>query len=284
MIRGFRDYIRKSIEADEKRLENYRRLANTKAEGRLNIRTDKRWGRIYYYLKEQGEKKEKYVKEGPNAKVWKLQRKRFAQEMIKILEANIYIKKELCERLLDDSPTAAMDRMPRAYRPNSKFKPISRSKKKVKQSENPYKREQLKETTSFGLLVRTKGELLIAELLHALGVEFYYEKALRLRIPMKEIVHVNGKKVVETYWINKTYYPDFTIVLPDGSEVYWEHKGMLSDEGYVERDMQREIHYNLCGIYQPHNLMVTAEGPENDMDMEAVNRIVEGWLMPLLNM
>ena len=42
----------------------------------------------------------------------------------------------------------------------------------VKQSEKPSRREELKHTTSFGLLTRSKNEALIAELLHAAGIEF----------------------------------------------------------------------------------------------------------------
>ena len=61
-----------------------------------------------------------------------------------------------------------------------------------------------------------------------------------------------------------------------------EHKGRLSDRSYTERDMEKEIIYNLNGIYQPHNLIVTAEGPNNEFDMEAVRRIVEGLLLPMM--
>ena len=94
----------------------------------------------------------------------------------------------------------------------------------VKQSEKPSRREELKHTTSFGLLTRSKNEALIAELLHAAGIEFYYEKRL-------QIVDEQGKIQV--------IYPDFTIILADGSVIYWEHKGMMADPGYEEMDRKR---------------------------------------------
>lgn len=65
-------------------------------------------------------------------------------------------------------------------------------------------------------------------------------------------------------------------------EIYWEHKGMLSKKDYVQRDIKKEIVYNMNSIYQPHNYIVTAEGPDNKMDMESIRLIVQGWLLPKL--
>ena len=56
----------------------------------------------------------------------------------------------------------------------------------------------------------------------------------------------------------------------------------LQDKRYIKRDIEREIVYNLNGIYQPHNLLVTEEGANNEFDMEAVKRMVRGVLLPML--
>ena len=56
----------------------------------------------------------------------------------------------------------------------------------------------------------------------------------------------------------------------------------MSKAGYTKRDVEKEIIYNLNGIYQPHNLIVSAEGPNNEFDMEAVKRIIEGVLLPAI--
>ena len=285
MKKTFRDYVKKSIEVDRKRLKIYKAMADTRVTGTLNARYDKRRNRYSYYYKGTGDMKEQYVKLKPNAKVWKLQQKRFAQEMIKVLETNIRLKEEFCRLIIPDVHADVLASIPKAYRPNPTFRPKPKSaRKEIKQSENPFRREELKETTTFGLNVRTKGELAIAELLYSLGSEFYYEKGLTLRVPTNQTEYIDGKKATRTVWIRKTFYPDFTIPLPDGSIVYWEHKGMLSKRKYLERDMEKEIAYNVNLIYQPHNLMVTAEGPNNEIDLEAVRRIIDGWLMPLLAM
>ena len=136
----------------------------------------------------------------------------------------------------------------------------------VKQSEKPGRREELKHATSFGLLTRSKNEALIAELLHAAGIEFYYEKRL-------QIVDEQGKIQV--------IYPDFTIILADGSVIYWEHKGMMADPGYEEMDRKRMRMYFLNGIYQPLNLIVTMDGPNGEFCGTAISTIIDRLLAPM---
>lgn len=68
--------------------------------------------------------------------------------------------------------------------------------------------------TSFGLKVRSKSEVFIAEKLYENKIEFKYETPLT----------ADGK----------TYYPDFTIYFGKNA-IYWEHFGMLSDETYAQK-------------------------------------------------
>lgn len=63
-------------------------------------------------------------------------------------------------------------------------------------------------------MVRSKSEVIIANMLHERGIRFYYERPL--------------------YAGDGTMYlPDFTIIW-NGEEIYWEHVGMLSNPKYVE--------------------------------------------------
>lgn len=267
---GLLQSIESSIKLDERRLAHYEKLANTTVEGRLNCKWDKRRNRTYYYLKESNKSSEHPVEEKTNSIVWKLQMKRFAQEMIIVLKNNIEAKKRLLNELLPDSGVDILEKIPKAYRPNSNFKPKDKnktSKRVVPQSESTYKREQLIVETSFGLFVRSKGELAIAELLYSLGIEFYYEKRLELRV------------LEDGFWVKRSYYPDFTIILSDGRTVYWEHRGLMDDEDYVERNIRKDMDYNLNGIFQSHNYIVTEEGPNNHIDFAGIKKIVECFLL-----
>ena len=68
--------------------------------------------------------------------------------------------------------------------------------------------------------VRSKSEVIIANLLHAKGIDYRYEEPLE----------INGV----------TKYPDFTIEDDDtGETFYWEHLGMLSDEGYRQKWLEK---------------------------------------------
>lgn len=72
-------------------------------------------------------------------------------------------------------------------------------------------------TTSRGDVVRSKSEVLIAELLHARNIEYAYERKL-------------------TFDDGSFRYPDFTIEDDDlGRTIYWEHLGMLNDSVYAAR-------------------------------------------------
>ena len=265
---GFKDYIEKSIEMDLQRLEHYKRMQRkkTKLKGKLKCRRNKNNNTVrYYYV--SPEQKETYLGKKKIKTLQALQKKRLAETIIPIIENNIRLKEWFCESYMADDEASVIAGLPLSYRPVETEGPDGKGE--FPQSENPYHREDLVIRTSFGLYVRTKSELQIAELLYSLGIEFYYEKALCLWEGTEEFG-------------SRTFYPDFTIVLPDRREVYWEHKGMLSKQNYVERDMEKEIIYNLNGIYQPHNLIVTAEGPGNEFDMEAVRRVVEGVLLPMI--
>ena len=261
-----KDVMELSIESDLRKLSHYKKaLRGMKINGRLKCRRSGNGKSLrYYYISPSGEK-EQYLGRKKRRTIKALQKKRFVEEMLKILENNIMIKEEFCSRYMEDTVSAVIDKLPLAYKPIHEDIMVS----PFPQSENPYHREDLKIATSFGLYVRTKSELQIAELLYDLGIEFYYEKALHLW---------EGTDGFES----RTVYPDFTIVVQDGREIFWEHKGLLSNREYTERDMDKEILYNLNGIYQPHNLIVTAEGPNNEFDLEAVRRIAEGVLLPML--
>lgn len=65
-------------------------------------------------------------------------------------------------------------------------------------------------TTSKGLKVRTKSELLIAEMLYRYHIAFRYE----------QILYANHRR----------YAPDFTILRADGRIMYWEHFGMTNNQ------------------------------------------------------
>jgi exodeoxyribonuclease V alpha subunit len=94
-----------------------------------------------------------------------------------------------------------------------------------------------------GDMVRSKSELIIANLLHERGVAFQYE--MLLRAP-------DGTM----------YLPDFTITW-NGEAWYWEHWGMLSSDAYQQHRRAKTDWYNK---HFTGRLLETFEGPTLSKD------------------
>ena len=73
-------------------------------------------------------------------------------------------------------------------------------------------------TTADGNRVRSKSEVIISDLLYKSGINYTYEQKL----------HYGSQS-------DQCLLPDFTIHLPDGTDLYWEHVGMLGIEDYDKR-------------------------------------------------
>ena len=103
--------------------------------------------------------------------------------------------------------------------------------------------EGLIHRTERGDLVRSKSELVIADKLHARGIDYAYEQPLVLP---------DGR----------TRYPDFTIAdHAQGVTFYWEHLGMLDEPGYRSRWEKKRAEYLKCGI----GLHQDGGGPEGTL-------------------
>lgn len=111
-------------------------------------------------------------------------------------------------------------------------------------------------STVKGDRVRSKSEVIIANLLAQNGISYEYEKKLE---------YEKGK------WID----PDFTITLPDGRELYWEHLGMLGVESYDKRWLEKQDIYD---NYFSGKLIVTYEGATiTDSALDIINKISSGY-------
>ena len=120
--------------------------------------------------------------------------------------------------------------------------------------------------TSFGMLCRSKSEAMIADLLYKAGIPFLYEARLIL---------------YDEWGEKKVYCPDFTIELPDGSVIYWEHFGRMDLPDYRQKNFKRIATYHYNGIYPPDNLIITMESPKGGINVSAILHIIEHQILPL---
>ena len=130
-------------------------------------------------------------------------------------------------------------------------------------------REKLVNSTYFGLKTRSKSEAIIAEALYRAGFSVYYEKKIIL---------------YDEFGNQKTAYLDFVVPLTVEYEMGWEHNGLLDDDAYLERNVEKLRLYHLNGIYQPKNLIVTADKSGGGLDNEYIECLVQNYLTSLARM
>lgn len=234
--------IRNELEAEAELLDHFRGIIESSDSGTLYCRNPKGRPR-QFFVKKPGMKKVRYIRKSEADFVAELVKAAIAKESVRILEKNTEILNKACESYVLWSSELVSSGLSRAYQYAMKdFGIGGPDEEKPKNgmdtidtsipSENPYKREQLQYKVSNGLLVRTKSEALIAEFLLAAGIPFRYEKRLELAS-----VYKNEAGFEES--VIEVVYPDFTIYLPDGSITIWEHEGLMEQEKYRKRNVNK---------------------------------------------
>ena len=108
--------------------------------------------------------------------------------------------------------------------------------------------------------VRSKSELIIADLLNKEGIPYRYEYP----------IHLNGMGKI---------YPDFTVLnVKKRKEMYWEHFGMMDDLSYVEKALQKIALYEQNGIFHGENLILTYETRKNPMKQKEIMHLINHYL------
>jgi hypothetical protein len=114
--------------------------------------------------------------------------------------------------------------------------------------------------TARGELVRSKSEVIIADALFDIDIDYVYEKELSLGD--------DGIKI-----------PDFTIEdAESGALFYWEHCGMMTDDNYCRRwNAKREV-YAKHGIVEGENLIVSYDNANGSIDSQEIRKLIKQFL------
>ena len=123
-----------------------------------------------------------------------------------------------------------------------------------------YYEQALIHRTLKGELVRSKSEVIIANMLFEAGIEYQYEKELDL-----------GEDGIRI--------PDFTIADEEsGLCFYWEHCGMLGDVAYAQRWAEKKELYKQHGIEEGKNLIVSKDSFNGGIDSAEIKRLIDMYL------
>lgn len=122
--------------------------------------------------------------------------------------------------------------------------------------------ENLKFETDQGELVRSKSEVIIANLLYQNQnhILYKYERPLEMTI--------EGR--------SKIVYPDFTILSKrTGKIIYWEHAGRMDDPYYVNDFVKKMNTYVTNGLLPGKDVILTYETQNNPLEISAVKRMIK---------
>lgn len=120
--------------------------------------------------------------------------------------------------------------------------------------------------TVCGIMVRSKAEVIIANALWHYGIPFVYEELFPYRSE-------DGK------WL----YPDFTIHLPDGQTIIWEHWGLLDKHNYCLHNAEKLYTYNQNRYVIGKNLIITQDDADGACDSAFIYQIIEQYILPYFN-
>lgn len=126
--------------------------------------------------------------------------------------------------------------------------------------------ENLKYETEKGEMVRSKSEVIIANILHQ------HRKYLLYKYERPLEVSIAGKKQI--------IHPDFTIMnLRTGKLMYWEHAGRMDDVRYVNDFVQKMNVYAENNLFPGEDVIVTYETMNLPLNIHMVkvqvNRLIK---------
>lgn len=122
-----------------------------------------------------------------------------------------------------------------------------------------YRKDGLKIDTGMGFSVRSKSELLICMKLQEAGLDFEYERQFEFGMVKM--------------------HPDFTIMLPHGDAVLWEHFGRMDDDEYRKSIGSKLMQYANHGYFPGENLLLTYESLRVPIDVKTVESAIEKILL-----
>ena len=222
-----------------------------------------RYGDSYqFFMKNNSqEKKGKYIQKKDRKTVEILAQIEYDEKLIQVLQRMI-LELDRCKENLPDNPFFyTMDQMNIGKRPFVRIPYVSDDDYVLLWKSQKYESIGFSDTSliyesSKGLRVRSKSEIIIANMLDEFGIPFLYEKPLKLK---SGIVH-----------------PDFTILdLQGRKEMYWEHFGMMDDIEYRNNAFYKIKSYEENGFYQSDSLIWTFETNKYPLNTHTLRKMMK---------
>ena len=243
--------------------EELQRIQNRKRPTEyLIFKTEKSY--IRYYLKNRQRKESRYISCREEKVLREYCQERFLDklenklpkeidklEKIAVLLGKVRDGKAIFEELPEPVKKFAT---PRLYGEKEMIESFYRKGKYARRSSYEISYEN---KTDRGEYVRSKSELIIANMLYRDGIPYEYERPVMLK--------------------NKTIkYPDFTVLnTRTGREYLFEHFGMMDDPEYRFKNLEKIKDYENSGYIQGINLIMSFETKDNPLDTEHIKKLIK---------
>ncbi|MBO4477067.1 MAG: hypothetical protein J5757_01930 [Lachnospiraceae bacterium] len=251
-----------SLEDSKKKVaRELERLKQQVPEG-VSLRVARHGGSYQYFIREKGaEKTGKYIKKKDHKSAEKLAQIEYDEKLINPLNETLEQLKALVKIWGDDPFNEAIKQLPPLKR--DLVVPLNKSDesflsewKEQEYTGVAFPDDSPEYYTRQGLRVRSKSEIIIADLLDEMSIPFHYEKPLKL-----------GSGIV---------HPDFTLLnLIERKEVYWEHFGMMDDMDYRNNAFLKIRKYESAGLYQHDSVIWTFETGKYPLNTREIRKMIK---------
>jgi len=256
-----KDYVREDLELQKQLRRKYMAVMRKLPEGKLTVSVVK--GGLYYY---SGTGKNRvYVGTGDRKQIKDIQKRRLLEETIKRIDQNMLLMEAFLEKYQSTELETVVKDLPKAYRMASAVQVhsevfINAKKWEAKTYQKSTRNEaDLRHKTQKGDLVRSKSEVIIANILYGRNIPYHYE----------EIVSINGV----------TMAPDFKIaVVSENRFKFLEHCGMISDAEYRESFLWKLRNYIEDGYVPWRDVFFTFDDLEGSIDTLTIYKIIDQFL------
>lgn len=240
-------------------------------QGRLLVENQRGVTR-YYWRKNPNDKKGIYLGKGNDDVIKALQQKEYELLLMKTATKEKARLEKFLLKVVKDEAEGQRDPLAKVYEemPDNRKNYVT----PYVLSDEEYARQWLQQEyvknghsfgagglfTHQGQQVRSKSEVIIANMLDDAGVPYRYEQAL----------YIGGYSPV---------YPDFTVLNKrTRAEYVWEHLGAMDDAGYCEAALQKLNQYAQAGYLPGDKLLVTQESASVPLDTRAVAALIQRFL------
>lgn len=253
----FIDYVKADMKLEMALLKEYEKSLASYPEGRLNCKKI-RGKSEYYQIRADGRKK--HISSDHKALIIALRTKGFIEKAIKLIRRNLQLQQRVLATYEDYDLYNIEHNLPGAYSEQKLNSWMNRYYKM-----NPYHLEHKIYQTTFGMMVRSRAEVLIAELLHAAQIPFHYDE---------EIILIDASGDVYTFYV------DFVIMTPSGRKIYWEHMGLFTNEEYRKKNFEKIRVFYENGIILSENFIITMDAADGSLSALTIDRIIKGQILP----